>query len=272
MGMHTLLSIIVVILTAFIVLKVWFPYPHFWINGGLEGVSIVLPVDFVLGPILTLVVSSSKKPKKELFRDLSLIALLQLFALVYGLNKLYSQRPLVEVLTFHGTLASPTYDEILEHSPDFNKSSLNKLSHLTPPLVILEDSRLINVEVEKWQKSISASKLLSPTSYITKASPLKSDSEVVFLPGQFHAEFYTRLYRALDSTKSLLDLAQYQQSANRRLSLDKQDLLAMDTFRSKHPDSEFFFFPLKAKYGSAIKVLDKNAKPVTYLNVKRYDK
>jgi len=57
-------------------------------------VGILIMVDLVLGPTLTLVVASPRKPRKELARDISVIVTLQLAALVYGATTLWLGRPL----------------------------------------------------------------------------------------------------------------------------------------------------------------------------------
>jgi hypothetical protein len=59
--------------------------------GGLEIFLIVLGCDVVLGPLLTLLVF--KRGKKSLKFDLSVIAIIQVCALLYGLWILWSGRP-----------------------------------------------------------------------------------------------------------------------------------------------------------------------------------
>jgi hypothetical protein len=51
-------------------------------------------VDIVLGPLLTLVIARSSKPRRVLARDIAVIVAVQLCALVYGTTSLWSGRPL----------------------------------------------------------------------------------------------------------------------------------------------------------------------------------
>ncbi len=55
--------------------------------------GVLLGVDVVLGPLLTLLVFSPRKPRRELRFDLSVIVMLQLAAFMYGSWVVYSERP-----------------------------------------------------------------------------------------------------------------------------------------------------------------------------------
>ncbi|MGD9000678.1 MAG: TfpX/TfpZ family type IV pilin accessory protein [Granulosicoccaceae bacterium] len=70
---------------------VWYPSPLFKVEGTLLPLQILIAVDIVLGPLLTLVVF--KPGKKGLKFDLALIALVQLSAFIYGASIIYTERP-----------------------------------------------------------------------------------------------------------------------------------------------------------------------------------
>lgn len=59
--------------------------------------TILLLVDVICGPVLTMVFASPAKPHRELLMDLSLVGLVQLCALGYGLSTLESARPIAYV-------------------------------------------------------------------------------------------------------------------------------------------------------------------------------
>jgi hypothetical protein len=65
--------------------------------GGRRLFFLILGVDVVMGPLLTLVVFDKRKQRRELVRDLAVIATLQLAALGYGLHTLYVARPVALV-------------------------------------------------------------------------------------------------------------------------------------------------------------------------------
>lgn len=90
---HLGISALVAALAALLVFAVWYPYPYRSISGGRELFTLLISVDVVIGPALTFVVFNPRKPHTELFRDLLLIALVQLSALAYGLYSVHAARP-----------------------------------------------------------------------------------------------------------------------------------------------------------------------------------
>lgn len=94
MGWHFGASVFVALTVATIVFGIWFPYPYRQLAGGTELFFIVMGVDIVCGPLLTLVLFNPAKPKRELVMDLSLVVVLQLAALAYGIWTVHQARPL----------------------------------------------------------------------------------------------------------------------------------------------------------------------------------
>ena len=90
---HLGLSLTVAALAALLVFGIWYPYPFREISGGRELFLIVVAVDVVLGPLITLAVFNRKKPRTQLRRDLTVVGLLQLAALGYGLWTVFVARP-----------------------------------------------------------------------------------------------------------------------------------------------------------------------------------
>lgn len=70
---------------------VWYPAPMLMAIGGHEIFLLVVGIDVVLGPLLTLVVF--KSGKRSLTFDLAIIAALQIAALIYGVSTLLEARP-----------------------------------------------------------------------------------------------------------------------------------------------------------------------------------
>ncbi|MEE8109386.1 MAG: TfpX/TfpZ family type IV pilin accessory protein [Gammaproteobacteria bacterium] len=88
---HLALSSVVVGSIFLIIFFAWYPYPYFEIRGAGDIVLILIGVDLVLGPLLTFIVYKPKK--KTLVFDLSVIVMIQLAALVYGVSAIYEERP-----------------------------------------------------------------------------------------------------------------------------------------------------------------------------------
>lgn len=99
-GMHLLGSLLVAACCAALVFLLWYPFPYFHLVGGKELFLLMVMVDVVCGPLLTLFVFSPLKPRAEMFLDIGLIVALQLGALAYGLYSVVQARPVF--LAFEG--------------------------------------------------------------------------------------------------------------------------------------------------------------------------
>jgi len=94
---HLVISIAVVALAALLVFGVWYPSPWRQLLGVAGVFGLVVGVDLVCGPMLTLVLASPKKSRKERWVDLSLVGAIQLIALAYGLWSVFVARPVALV-------------------------------------------------------------------------------------------------------------------------------------------------------------------------------
>ena len=72
----------------------WYRWPGWYLASALHVAGILVLVDLVLGPTLTLIVANPTKPRRELARDIALIVIVQLAALIYGAATLWGGRPL----------------------------------------------------------------------------------------------------------------------------------------------------------------------------------
>jgi hypothetical protein len=96
-AVHLSISVVIAAFAAALVLGLWFPYPYRQIAGGQHLFWIMVGVDVVCGPLLTAVLFNPKKSRRELTLDLSLVALVQLGALLYGLHSISQARPVALV-------------------------------------------------------------------------------------------------------------------------------------------------------------------------------
>lgn len=90
---HLLISVIVAIATAFLIFGVWYPSPFDQLTNGRDLFILVIAVDVICGPLLTLVVFNPHKSRGELVRDIGFVVLLQLIALGYGISSASQARP-----------------------------------------------------------------------------------------------------------------------------------------------------------------------------------
>ena len=93
-GLHFLGSAIVLTLVLGALWLGWYGWPGWYLSEVLHVVAIVVLVDLVLGPTLTLIVASRGKARHVLARDIAIIVAVQMAALVYGATTLWSGRPL----------------------------------------------------------------------------------------------------------------------------------------------------------------------------------
>lgn len=72
----------------------WYRWPGWYLCDAKTVVFVLMGVDLALGPLLTLVIASPRKPRRELKRDISIIVAVQMIALSYGSVQLWTGRPL----------------------------------------------------------------------------------------------------------------------------------------------------------------------------------
>ena len=113
-GIHFVSSCLLAVLASALVFLVWYPYPYRDSSGGKELFLLIISVDIVCGPLLTLVLFNPKKPRAELWRDMTLVVTIQLAALGYGVNTVWQARPLYLVLEVDRfkVVTRPVVDEL----------------------------------------------------------------------------------------------------------------------------------------------------------------
>ncbi len=103
----------------------WFqlyPAPLFNAVGGLEIFVMLLAIDVVLGPLMTLIVW--KKDWKQLRKDLAVIALVQIAALGYGVYTLWIARPV------YVAALGPRFDVV--HATDIDAAEIKTSGKALP--------------------------------------------------------------------------------------------------------------------------------------------
>jgi len=91
---HLLVSFLVALCCAGLVFGLWYPQPYGELAGGEDLFFLLISVDVICGPLLTLIVFNPQKPTAELWRDIGVIVVLQFAALFYGLNSTLQARPI----------------------------------------------------------------------------------------------------------------------------------------------------------------------------------
>ncbi|NOS75147.1 MAG: type IV pilin accessory protein [Methyloglobulus sp.] len=88
---HLTISGVVAALAMMVVFFVWYPAPLHTAVGVTQIFLMLLAIDIIIGPVITFIIY--KPNKSSLKFDLTVIALLQLSALGYGMNTVFEGRP-----------------------------------------------------------------------------------------------------------------------------------------------------------------------------------
>jgi hypothetical protein len=82
---------------AALIFLVWFPRPFATMIGGAELFMLVVGCDLALGPLISLVIYDSRKSRRALIMDYTLVGLVQLAAMGYGVYIVAGTRPVYVV-------------------------------------------------------------------------------------------------------------------------------------------------------------------------------
>ncbi len=132
--LHLGVSLLMAGLAALLVFMVLYPSPFAAVTQVGPVFLMLVGIDIVVGPALTLFIAKPTKPRAELIRDLSVIAALQLAALGYGLHSVAAARPVAlvfEVDLLRLVTANEIDDSTLAEAP----ASLRSLSWSGPRLM-----------------------------------------------------------------------------------------------------------------------------------------
>ena len=93
-SLHFLVTLGLALASAVVIFLIWYPDPFQTMLGGTRFFLLVTICDLVLGPLTSLVIYNSKKSRRALLFDYSLVGLVQLAAFVYGVMSMAHARPI----------------------------------------------------------------------------------------------------------------------------------------------------------------------------------
>jgi hypothetical protein len=117
---HLGISLSIFGVLAYLVVNVWYPDFFFQTDGGWQGLRLLLGVDLVLGPLLTLIVYRAGKPGLRF--DLTVIGIVQAVCLAAGVWIVHGERPLA-IVYIDGSFYSVTaqsFKEVSAPVPDLD--------------------------------------------------------------------------------------------------------------------------------------------------------
>ena len=233
---HLLLSIVLVSLILALVVYFLYPIDYLGFTNFKDITLLIILVDLVLGPILTFVVFN--KNKKKLHFDLSVIVMVQLLALTYGVNSLYQVHPLF--LTYnHGAFNFIHANEVTLEKAKYDQFKISKFSSVKLAYAKMPDDP--NKQTE-----------------IMIAVDLKGEPDI-----DKRVEYYEPYKNHLNEIlRNSLDAS--------KLFEEKNLTDASRDFLEEHVSSKnkFAYFALKGTTKDAILVLNKEtAEPVTTIDI-----
>jgi hypothetical protein len=92
-GIHFIVTALLAAAAAALIFLVWFPAPFGAMVGGAKLFLLVVGCDLALGPLMSLVIYNRAKSRRELVTDYTIVGLVQLAALSYGVWVMAASRP-----------------------------------------------------------------------------------------------------------------------------------------------------------------------------------
>lgn len=173
---HLLISAVVLSLTTYFFVSLFYPTPFFELEGVYKLIYIFVTVDIIAGPVLMFIIY--KKGKTGLRKDITVIATIQLLAYLFGIYSFYTSRPAFVVFSdVQFYLVSP-----VDIDTEKLKNSPVDLNWVAPPKPVV--AKVDNVEEHQ---SILHNEIFSGA------------------PGlQFKPEYYVEYEKGVDLVKAAL--------------------------------------------------------------------
>jgi hypothetical protein len=137
-AIHVGISLVILSVLLYLLLTQWYPQPYFQTDGGWQGIRIIFGVDVVLGPLLTFIIFTPTKGRRELTFDLSLVALIQAAALTWGVHTVYVQRP-AAIIEYEGAFYSVLAQSYNACGQDLD--ALKQFDDRNPPIIFQRPPR-----------------------------------------------------------------------------------------------------------------------------------
>lgn len=225
-AVHLGISLAIFIGLLLVVVFDWYRFPLFAIEGGWRGVQIIAGCDIVLGPLLTLIVFKPGKPSLKF--DMSVIAFIQVAALVSGTWIAYVQRPVLMVFAEERFY---TLSNDIVGMAGVKPEEISNYRNSPYPLAVV---RLPDDEEQRHKIRLES---------LARGG--------LYLRGDLYAEQIPQyLNDAMAHSLNMEKLTADEPAAAEKL----------EQFKSRHGALDgYYFLPLHGRYGRMIVALDRNA-------------
>jgi hypothetical protein len=236
-GIHFLATLVVALLAASLIFLVWFPDPFQEMVGGSKLFLLLIGCDLALGPLISLVIYDSRKSRRELVLDYSLVALIQAAALVYGMYVSFNARPLYVVFA-QDRLEVVTSNEIAEE--DLVEARLSEFRRRP-----LWGPQLTATEVRPEERNDALEQALA--------------GKDVSVRPKFYVPYESQEAVILDKARPLADLYRRHPEAESAIKQVRPDVSAREKW-----------LPVRHKNGFWIALIDERGRPASYVPVDPY--
>lgn len=135
---HLSISVLIALIVIWVVFFIWYPSPVAKAVGVTHLFLMMLVIDIIIGPILSLLVY--KEEKKSLKLDLAIIIVIQLSALCYGVYSIAQGRPVWVVYSID-RFELVKNNEIIDQNIQAAQSQYRNPSWLGPKFVAMQLSQ-----------------------------------------------------------------------------------------------------------------------------------
>ncbi len=228
---HLLVSACVFLIISGLIFFYWYPEFYFFLDGGDRAVATIFFVDVVLGPGLTLLVF--KPGKKSLKFDMTVILLLQVSALAWGVNSVYTERSGLAVF-YLGKLACVSHSEVA----GYDMASISEGPGGKQNIAILQRPDTIEAFYE-----------------LTKEA---------FEGGEGEIYYHREKVAPLDAGR-VERLDKYELDLEELKSNNEHEALVIESYIKNNPgnDETYKLIPLVCRYGKALAIYDKRELRIT---------
>jgi len=212
-----------------LVFLLWYPGPLALASGVRDIFLLLLVVDVMLGPVITLIVFNPKK--KELRRDLVVVAVVQLAALLYGLHTVCVARPVYVVFNVDRFDLVFANDFTEEKLAKVTKTEYQSLSLLGPKIIAAHPPDDTKEHNELLFQSLSGG------------------DDLPRLP-QYYVHYLEQKVNVLKRSQPLVMLKQFNQSKSSMV----------DTLMNKYAATKIDvgYLPLKGKARDLVVIVNRN--------------
>lgn len=240
-GIHFIVTAVMAAIAAALIFLVWYPHPFELMVRGLELFELVVLCDLALGPLLSFVVFNRNKTRRALTVDYTVIAIVQIAGLVYGVYTVAESRPV------YVAFCVDRYEVVAAR--DLKPAEVAQATDPRYRDVSLTGPRYVAVRTPDQQREQSLMDELAGTPPFTRP--------------KWFVEVPAMLPDILQRSKTLDQLE--------KLHGDAKPLIAAEVARIGLPRERLRWLPISTRAGFWTAIIDpKNGLPVGWLNYDPY--